>query len=250
MFPSHAPDRALLCTLACTIDPSGISQYQPTIMPGTAHPDTQELDEVLRETFPDIYEAEARKARITAAHTVELKAGELWMDIGGYIKSIPLVFSGMLKLMREDDAGNEMLLYFVRPGETCAMSLTCCMSDVRSTIRVVAEEDTVLLAVPVRYMDEWTETYRSWKSFVMLTYQRRFEELLRTIDGIAFQKLDVRILQLLRERARDQGSYVILTTHQELANELNSSREVISRLLKSMEREGLVKLGRQRIELV
>jgi CRP/FNR family transcriptional regulator len=99
-------------------------------------------------------------------------------------------------------------------------------------------------------MDSLTDTYRSWKNFVMLTYQRRFEELLRTIDGVAFQKLDVRIQDLLKERASNTGSRVITVTHQEIAEQLNSSREVISRLLKRMEHEGEVKLGRQRIELL
>ena len=209
-----------------------------------------DLEGSLRRTFPDIYEAEARAAILEASTLEELQAGDIWMDIGGYIKKIPLVLHGSLKLLREDDNGNEMLLYFVGVGETCAMSLTCCNSGARSSIRVVAEEDTVLLALPARLMDEYTERFRSWKSFVMLTYQRRFEELLRTVDGIAFQKLDARILDLLRERVRKNGDRTIITTHQELANELNSSREVISRLLKAMERDGLVKLGRQRIELL
>lgn len=210
----------------------------------------EELDAALRRVFPDIHEPEARAAIIAASHLVELRAGEVWMDIGGYIKYIPLVLSGVLKLLREDEEGHEMLLYFVGPGETCAMSLTCCMGDARSSVRVVAEEDAVLLALPVRMMDEWSDRFRSWRSFVMLTYQRRFEELLRTIDGVAFRKLDVRLLDLLRERARNQGADAIRTTHQELAQELNSSREVVSRLLKRMEHDGLVKLGRQRIELL
>lgn len=219
------------------------------------HPDSAvqllgDLDNEFRKAFPDIYEAEARAAVLQTSTLEELRAGDIWMDIGGYIKKIPLVLSGSLKLLREDDDGNEMLLYFVGPGETCAMSLTCCNNGARSTIRVVAEEDTRLLAMPARLMDEFTDRFRSWKNFVMLTYQRRFEELLRTVDGIAFQKLDARILDLLRERVRKSGDRVVHTTHQELANELNSSREVISRLLKAMERDGAVKLGRQRIELL
>lgn len=209
----------------------------------------EELKERFRLCFPDIYEPEAREAIVEHGHLTYLRAGEVWMDIGGFIKYIPLVLSGTLKLLREDEEGQEMLLYFVSAGETCAMSLTCCMSDARSTIRVVAEEDTEILAVPVRYMDEWTERFKSWKSFVMLTYQRRFEELLRTIDGVAFQKLDQRILDLLHEKARRSGNNVISITHQEIANELNSSREVISRLLKALEKDGRVSLGRQRIEL-
>jgi CRP/FNR family transcriptional regulator len=209
-----------------------------------------ELAELLRTRFSDIYEPEARQAILEHSKPMRLKAGDTWMEIGAYIKAIPMVLEGQLKLLREGPDGDEMLLYFVGPGETCAMSLTCCTSDARSTIRVVAEEDTLLLAVPARFMDQWTEEFRSWKSFVMLSYQRRFEELLQTIDGIAFQKLDARILDLLRERARVHGSPIITTTHQEIAQELHSSREVISRLLKRMEREGLVKLGRQRVELL
>jgi CRP/FNR family transcriptional regulator, anaerobic regulatory protein len=213
-------------------------------------PDAQELDALLKKHFPDIYEPEAREALIAAGHRMDLAAGHVFMEIGGYIRNIPLVLSGLLKLVREDEEGNEMLLYYLKPGETCAMSLTCCMNEARSTIRVTAEEDTELLAIPVRQMDSFTDRFRSWKNFVMLTYQRRFEELLHTIDGVAFQKLDVRIQDLLSERARNAGTKQLVITHQEIAEQLNSSREVISRLLKRMERDGELKLGRQRIELL
>jgi CRP/FNR family transcriptional regulator len=209
-----------------------------------------ELEDRLRRVFPDIYEPEARKALVDQGRHVELRAGEVFMDIGGFIRNVPLVLSGLLKLERMDDEGNELLLYYLKPGETCAMSLTCCMNEARSTIRVTAEEDSELLAIPVRIMDRLTEQHRSWKNFVMLTYQRRFDELLRTIDGVAFQNLDSRIVELLKSRARNSGSSVLSVTHQELAEQLNSSREVVSRLLKRMEREGVLKLGRQRIELL
>ncbi len=181
---------------------------------------------------------------------MELSAGDLLMEIGGHIRFVPLVLGGLLKLTREDNDGDELLLYHVGPGETCAISLTCCMTDARSTVRVVAEEDTRILAIPVRFMDEWTDKFRSWKTFVLLTYQRRFEELLRTVDGLAFQKLDGRILDLLRQQARDQRTSTLSVTHQQIAAALHSSREVVSRLLKRMEKEGIVRLGRQRIELL
>lgn len=181
---------------------------------------------------------------------MELKAGEMLMDIGGYIKYIPLVLKGMLKIMREDSDGNELLLYYIRPGETCAMSLTCCMGDAKSTVRAEVEEDVLVLAIPIRFMDKWTNEFQSWKSFVMHTYQMRYEELLRTIDGIAFQKLDDRLERALKEKCASLGTNSLVITHQELANELNSSREVISRLLKQMERKGKVKLGRHKIEVI
>lgn len=204
----------------------------------------------VRKVFPDIYEPEAREAIISEGKEMDIPAGEMMMDIGQYIKYIPLVMSGTLKIMREDSEGNELLLYYIRPGETCAMSLTCCTGDAVSSIRAVAEEDTHVIAIPVKYMDEWTETFRSFKHFVLLTYQRRFEELLRTIDGIAFQKLDDRLVALLREKSKAAGSNLLQVTHQELAQELNSSREVISRLLKQLERTKKVSLGRNKIEII
>lgn len=204
----------------------------------------------LKQVFPDLYEESVRNAIEKEGVVMELKAGEYLMDIGGYIKYIPLVVSGMLKVMREDSDGHELLLYYIRPGETCAMSLTCCMGDARSTVRAEVEEDAVIVAIPVRFMDQWTNEYQSWKSFVMHTYQRRYEELLKTIDGIAFQKLDDRLERAIKEKSVSTGQAVLNITHQELANELNSSREVISRLLKQMEKKGRVKLGRNKIELV
>lgn len=207
-------------------------------------------EELIQNWFPDIYEPEARQAIAKHGQIMQVPAGEKLMDIGQYIRFMPLVIEGSLKILREDPDGNELLLYYIQPGETCAMSLTCCLGDARSNVRAVAEEDTRLIAIPVRFLDEWTNSFRSFKSFVMLTYQRRFEELLATIDGIAFQRLDERLLSAIREKAKARQNSAVQTTHQELANELNSSREVISRVLKQMEKKGLVKLGRNRIELV
>lgn len=209
-----------------------------------------EISSLLKETFPSIYEESARNEIEKEGIIMELKAGQMLMDIGGYIKYIPLVMKGMLKIMREDSDGNELLLYYIRPGETCAMSLTCCMGDAKSTVRAEVEEDVLILAIPIRFMDQWTNQFQSWKSFVMHTYQMRYEELLKTIDGIAFQKLDDRLERALKEKCTSLGTNSLVITHQELANELNSSREVISRLLKQMERKGKVKLGRHKIEVL
>jgi CRP/FNR family transcriptional regulator len=209
-----------------------------------------EIQIELKQGFPDLYEENLRKLIEQEATVMEIEAGEMLMDIGSYIKFVPLIMSGTLKIMREDKDGNELLLYYVKAGETCAMSLTCCMGDARSNVRAIAEEDTVILAIPVRFMDQWTNQYQSWKSFVMHTYQKRFEELLATIDGIAFQKLDDRLERSLKQRSEAAGVKLLAVTHQELATELNSSREVISRILKQMEKRNMVKLGRNRIELL
>ena len=210
----------------------------------------EECAELLRTGFPDIHEKEARDAILEGSSLAELKAGDIWMDVGAFIRSVPLVLRGTLKLVREDDKGHEMLLYYIGPGQTCALSLSCCSGQERSSLRVVAEEDTILLAVPVRLMDEWTSEFRSWKQFVLRSYRGRIEDLIRTIDGLAFKGLDQRVLDHLTERASKQATRTVQVTHQELANAVNSSREVISRILKRMENEGLLRLGRQKIEIL
>lgn len=172
------------------------------------------------------------------------------MDIGSYVKIIPLIIEGTIKVSREDEDGNELFLYYLRPGETCSMSFTCCMMNKKSEIRTVAEEDTQVIGIPIRYMDEWMSRYQSWKNFVMMTYDYRMLELVKTIDSIAFKKMDERLLEYLEDKAHATGDRTINTTHQQIAYDLNASREAISRLLKQMEKEGMVELGRNRIELL
>jgi CRP/FNR family transcriptional regulator len=135
-------------------------------------------------------------------------------------------------------------LYYIESGETCAVSLTCCSTSTPSDIKAVAEEKTVILGVPVRKHEQWTNEYRQWKDFVALTYQKRFQELLLTIDAIAFQKMDERLLGYLITKSKQLKSLELSITHQEIASELGSSREVISRLLKQLEKKKLVELGR------
>jgi CRP/FNR family transcriptional regulator len=180
----------------------------------------------------------------------DFKEGDTIMDIGQYIKTLPILIEGSIKVVREDDDGHELFLYYVRSHETCAMSLTCCMQDLRSQIRAVAEEDVKVVSIPIDYMDEWMMKYRTWKNFVMNTYSKRFEELLNTIDLIAFHNMDERLIEYLREKSEIHKSNKIEVTHQEIAFDLSSSREAISRLLKKLERMGKVKLHRNLIELV
>lgn len=206
-------------------------------------------ESLIKDLFPLIYEKEARQAILDEGVYKSFEAGENIMDIGQYIKSMPLVTKGLIKVMREDKDGNELLIYYLRPGDTCAMSLTCCSGEARSKIRAVAEEDTECFMVPAKMLDQWTAKYESFKNFILMTYQKRFDELLNTIDGIAFQRMDERLLNVLKDKSKNQNSTTIAITHQQLAEELNSSREVISRLLKQMELKKLVKLGRQKIEL-
>ncbi len=207
------------------------------------------IEEILDKHFPTLLDTDLIEGIKEHGIYREVEQGDLLMDIGSVIKNIPMIISGSIKVMREDEDGNELMLYYVHSGETCAMSLTCCMAFKRSEIRAVAQEKVTMLAIPVEYMDEWMK-YRDWRSYVMNTYRMRFEELLEAIDSIAFHKMDERVLKYLTEKSNAMNTEEIQMSHQEIAVDLNSSREVISRILKQMERKGLVKLGRNKIQLL
>lgn len=205
--------------------------------------------EQLNAFFQDLYEKPIKEAIVHTGQIIEIPEGEILIDIGQYIKMMPLILEGSLKILREDNDGRELLLYHVQQGETCAMSITCCMGDAKSSVRAIAEENTKMIALPTKIMDEWSNNFPSWKHFIMRTYQKRFEELLNTIDSIAFQKLDDRLEKWLQEKTSKSNDGTIQITHQEIASELHSSREVISRLLKKMEHQGLLELGRNKIKM-
>ncbi len=180
----------------------------------------------------------------------EVSEGFQLMDIGQYIKSMPLLVSGAIKILRDDDEGDELLLYFLERGDTCAMTLTCCLGETKSEIRAIAETDAKLIMVPIQKMEEWTSKYKSWRDFVFKSYHGRMMEMLDTIDSIAFMKMDERLVKYLRDKAKVSGSKTIHTTHQDMAYDLHTSRVVVSRLLKTLENQGKVKLGRNMIEIL
>ena len=180
----------------------------------------------------------------------EVPAGSKLIEIGDYVKSMPLLVSGAIKIMREDSDGDELLLYFLERGDTCAMTMTCCMGNHKSEIRAVAEKDTRLIMIPVQKMEEWMAKYQTWRSFVLESYQSRLNEMLETIDTIAFLKMDERLMKYLRDKAKIVQDDCLETTHQEIAYDLHTSRVVVSRLLKALEKEGKIKLHRNQIRVV
>jgi CRP/FNR family transcriptional regulator len=180
----------------------------------------------------------------------EVSEGFKLMEIGDYIRSMPLLVSGAIKVLREDTEGDELLLYFLESGDTCAMTLNCCMGQTKSEIRAIAEMDTKLIMVPVQKMDEWMVKYKSWRTFVLQSYQNRLNEMLETIDGIAFMKMDERLLKYLKKKALISKSNHINSTHQEIAYDLHTSRVVISRLLKTLEKRGNIELQRNQIKII
>lgn len=202
------------------------------------------------EKFPIFFEEGLKKELDQITKTHYASAGDIIQDIDQAIDQIPLVIKGSIKILREDEEGNEIFLYYLEPGHACATSITCCMSGQRSTIRAIAEDDVEFLGIPVHYSDEWMLKYKTWKNFVMNTYAERFEELLKAIDQLAFKKMDERLSKYLHDKAALHDNSEINISHQEIAYDLNTSREVISRLLKQLERLGSIKLGRNRIVIL
>ena len=210
----------------------------------------KQILEVIRKNFSQIAEKDLQEAIATVGSLYDFNAGQMIMDYGSYVRIVPMIISGCIKVSRESEDGDEIFLYYLNAGETCAMSFTCCMMNKKSDIKTVAEDDTLLIGIPIKYMDVWMSKYQSWKNFVMMSYDIRMKELMQTIDGIAFKKMDERLLNYLEDRAKAVNSKIISATHLEIAQDLNASREAVSRLLKQLEKEGFVKLGRNQIELL
>ena len=205
---------------------------------------------LLGEQFQTTFEPELVKAIESKASLVTVTEGHVILDVGQQVRVIPLLLSGILKISRTDNSGKELLLYYVHANESCAMTFTCCMQQYPSEIKATAETEVTFLAIPISVMDEWLAKYPTWKSFVMRTIRNRFNELLNTIDQLAFQKLDERLVHFLKEKSRSTGSTLINLTHEQIATEMGSTREVISRLLKKLENDRKVLLYRNQIKLL
>lgn len=204
----------------------------------------------LKASFGEFFEPALLEEITDVGHLKQFKAGDKIIEIGQYIKGMPLLLSGVIKILREDEEGDELLLYYLERGDTCSMTMACCLGDTRSEIRAIAETDVELVMIPIRKMEEWTGNYRSWRNFVFDSYHNRLNELLATVDSIAFKKMDERLVEYLKEKARIGQSNIVQNTHQEIAYDLHSARVVISRLLKKLEQMGKISLHRSHIEIL
>ncbi|MDP5081652.1 MAG: Crp/Fnr family transcriptional regulator [Winogradskyella sp.] len=178
------------------------------------------------------------------------KKNDIIIDIGQDLTHIPLLIKGNIKVLREDNDGNELLLYVLETGDTCAMSLTCCMAKSVSKIRAIADDDVTVIMIPILNMRLWFHTNESWRNFILQSYQVRFDEMLETIDTLAFMKMDERLFKYLKDHVKLSSSTILEITHQEIAEDLHTSRVVISRLLKQLENERKIELGRNRISVL
>lgn len=216
---------------------------------GVQEIEQEKIAEVLANSFPGIRSLELKRSIMENGTLIDVPEGTLMMEVGSVIKSIPMLISGSIKIMREDDDGNEILIYYLQAGETCAMSLTCCMANETSKIKAVVVSDVQMIRIPVRFMEDWM-AYPDWRNFVMGTYRQRFEELLNSFDSVAFNNMDQRLIEFLKTKGELRNSDSINMSHQEIATDLHTSREVVSRLLKQMEKRGMIRLGRNQVVLL
>lgn len=179
----------------------------------------------------------------------ETATDEIIVNVGDHLQMIPIVIEGSIKISREKEDGEEILLYYIEGGDTCAMSLQCCTRKIDSQIKATSMEPSLLLMFPSEYMERWLDQYKTWRQFIMDSYHTRMLELMESIDAIAFMNLDQRLLKYLSDQAKILGSLEIHLTHQQVADDLHSSRVVISRLLKQLETKGEIKLARNKIIL-
>ena len=208
------------------------------------------MRDILDQAYSYIFEEALLDEIAKVAVYKEFKADDYLIEIGDYIKTMPLLLTGAIKILREDENGDELLLYFLERGDTCAMTLTCCMGQSKSRIRAIAETDGAMLMIPVEKMEEWLTKYKTWRNFVFDSYNVRLNEMLEAIDTLAFMNLDERLYKYLTYKAKVIGDTEIKNTHQEIAYEMYTSRVVISRLLKALELQGKIKLHRNKIEIL
>ena len=205
------------------------------------------VEEIVKKRFP-FFESGLRTAISEAGIYKVFDADQELIREDQYIRSFPIVIDGLIKVCRTDEAGNELLLYYLRPGEVCTVSLICCMDRTRSRVKAITEAETAVILIPVELLDDWIGQYQTWTEYVMRSMQMRFDELLNALDSIAFMKMDERLEKFFIDRFHSSGSRIYEGSHQDVAMAMNSSREVISRLLKQMEKRGLIALSRGRID--
>lgn len=200
--------------------------------------------------FKSTFEPELIREIFESGELTSFKEGDVIIDYGKYIRMMPIVIKGTVKVFRMDERGKEILLYYLSSNESCSMAYSCCLEARKSEVKAIAEDDVELIAIPHDKLDEWLCKYPSWKNYIMRSFNERFLELLKSIESIAFHKLDERLINYLKEKKRLSGSSVIKASHYLIADELATSRVVVSRLLKQLENDGKILLYRNEIKLL
>lgn len=204
----------------------------------------------LREKLSSIFEKNLIDEILAEGKLVNLKEGEIIMDYGKPVRFMPIVVNGTIRVMRKDEEDREIILYYLSNNESCAMAYACCMEAKKSEVKAVAEDNVTLIKIPHNKLDEWLVKYPSWKSYIFSSFTQRFNELLKSLESIAFHKLDERLIKYLKAKAKVSGKSSIQLSHNQIAEEMGTSRVVISRLLKQLENDKKLVLYRNEIKLL
>lgn len=196
----------------------------------------------------EIFESELYK-EIIESTTADIKPNQVILKEGSYIKEVPILIEGSIKVRKIDASGKEIVFYHIQPGDSCILSITSCLNDKQSSAEAITETNSKIIIISTTHVKEWMDKYKTWRKFIMKLYYERLGEVLSLVDSIAFKQVDIRLLDKLREKSNNQ-LITITTTHQQLANELGTAREVVSRLLKQLEKQGLILLDRGIIKIL
>ena len=200
--------------------------------------------------FTSTFEPDLIKEIFQFGDIKSFKEGDIIMDYGKYVRMMPIITKGTVKVSRMEENGKELLLYYLSNNESCSMAYSCCMEAKKSEVRAIAEDDVELIAIPHIKLEEWLCKYPSWKNYIFKSFNERFIELLKTIDVIAFENLDERLINYLKKKSEVFGKTVLQLSHNQIAEEMGTSRVVISRLLKRLENDQKILLYRNEIKLL
>ena len=204
----------------------------------------------LTERFQYLFEEELIQEILKTGKLHKVDTETELISLGQAITHIPLIVSGSIKVMTENKDGEELLLYYLELGDTCAMTLNCCSKSQKSSISAITEESSEILFLPVEMMEKWMVKFHTWRNFVLDSYNSRLNEMLEAIDNLAFNNMEERLKKYLRDRAMVMHNGELKITHHHIANDLHSSRVVISRLMKKLELDGIVKQQRNLVEVL
>lgn len=212
--------------------------------------ESSNITQQLEKAYGFLFEKELIEEIGSVGRIVTAKEGDIIINYDQPIKGMPLMLEGAIKISRQDREGDELALYYLELGDTCTMTMTCCMGQQKSSIKAIAETDVTFIIIPVQKMKEWTKKYDTWMSFVFESYNNRFNELLDTVDNLAFTNMNERLSKYIKDQVMIRKTTVLELSHQTIAYDLHTSRVVVSRLLKTLENEGKIELGRNKIMVI
>ncbi len=203
----------------------------------------------LKSSFPELCQNNLLEEICEKGHYMVVPAEQQILNEGNFISEIPLVFNGSIKVIRVDGEGNELFLYYIKGGESCAITLSSCLKKEKSSVKAIVQDKAELIALPVESVYEFVRKYPTWNDFILATFNTRFDEILEVLDDVCFHNTDFRLVKYLQGKSSLLSTKILNISHKEIAADLNTSREVVSRLLKQLEAKGAIELQRGRIQI-